>query len=69
MPSPSARGLQKLKIVPSLVMVREGDLLSGTGNSHIATLVEQTFAFHQSSVKVSSKDTATVVDAAHPAGS
>ena len=40
----------------------EGDLLSGTGNSHIATLVERHSRF-TILVKVSSKDTATVVDA------
>jgi IS30 family transposase len=40
----------------------EGDLLSGIGNSHIATLVERQSRF-TILVKVSSKDTATVVDA------
>jgi IS30 family transposase len=40
----------------------EGDLLSGTGNSHIATLVERHSRF-TILVKVSSKDTATVVAA------
>jgi IS30 family transposase len=40
----------------------EGDLLSGTGNSHIATLVERHSRFTLL-VKVPSKDTATVVDA------
>jgi IS30 family transposase len=40
----------------------EGDLLSGTGNSHIATLVERHSRF-TILVKVASKDTATVVDA------
>jgi len=40
----------------------EGDLLSGTGNSHIATLVERHSRF-TILVKVPSKDTATVVDA------
>ncbi|RXH54070.1 Mobile element protein [Granulicella sibirica] len=38
----------------------EGDLLSGSGNSHIATLVERHSRF-TILVKVSSKDTATVV--------
>jgi len=40
----------------------EGDLLSGTGNSHIATLVERHSRF-TILVKVPSKDTATIVDA------
>jgi transposase, IS30 family len=40
----------------------EGDLLSGTGNSHIATLVERHSRF-TILVKVDSKDTATVVTA------
>ena len=40
----------------------EGDLLSGTSNSHIATLVERHSRF-TILVKVPSKDTATVVDA------
>lgn len=40
----------------------EGDRLSGTGNSHIATLVERHSRF-TILVKVPSKDTATVVDA------
>jgi transposase, IS30 family len=40
----------------------EGDLLSGTANSHIATLVERHSRF-TILVKVPSKDTATVVDA------
>jgi IS30 family transposase len=40
----------------------EGDLLSGTGNSHIATLVERHSRF-TILVKVPSKDTTTVVDA------
>jgi IS30 family transposase len=40
----------------------QGDLLSGTGNSHIATLVERHSRFTLL-VKVPSKDTATVVDA------
>ncbi len=40
----------------------EGDLLSGTGNSHIATLVERHSRF-TILVKVPSKDTATVVGA------
>ena len=40
----------------------EGDLLSGTGNSHIATLVERHSRF-TILVKVPSKDTATVVNA------
>jgi IS30 family transposase len=40
----------------------EGDLLAGTGNSHIATLVERHSRF-TILVKVPSKDTATVVDA------
>ncbi len=40
----------------------EGDLLAGTSNSHIATLVERHSRFTLL-VKVSSKDTATVVDA------
>jgi IS30 family transposase len=40
----------------------EGDLLSGTGNSHIATLVERHSRF-TILVKVPSKDTATVVTA------
>jgi len=40
----------------------EGDLLSGSGNSHIATLVERHSRF-TILVKVSSKDTATVVAA------
>jgi len=40
----------------------EGDLLSGTGNSHIATLVERHSRF-TILVKVTSKDTATVVAA------
>ena len=40
----------------------EGDLLAGTGNSHIATLVERRSRF-TILVKVSSKDTATVVAA------
>jgi IS30 family transposase len=40
----------------------EGDLLSGTKNSHIATLVERRSRF-TILVKVPSKDTATVVDA------
>ena len=40
----------------------EGDLLSGTGNTHIATLVERYSRF-TILVKVPSKDTATVVDA------
>jgi IS30 family transposase len=40
----------------------EGDLLSGTGNSHIATLVERHSRFTML-VKVPSKDTATVVAA------
>ena len=40
----------------------EGDLLSGSGNSHIATLVERHSRF-TILVKVPSKDTATVVDA------
>jgi transposase, IS30 family len=40
----------------------EGDLLSGTGNSHIATLVERHSRFTLL-VKVPSKDTTTVVDA------
>ena len=40
----------------------EGDLLSGTGNSHIATLVERHSRF-TILVKVPGKDTATVVDA------
>jgi IS30 family transposase len=40
----------------------EGDLLSGTGNSHIATLVERHSRF-TILVKVPSKDTATVVAA------
>ena len=40
----------------------EGDLLSGTGNSHIATLVER-HSRYTILVKVPSKDTATVVDA------
>ena len=38
----------------------EGDLLSGSGNSHIATLVERHSRF-TILVKVPSKDTATVV--------
>lgn len=41
---------------------REGDLLSGSGNSHIATLVERHSRF-TILVKVPSKDTATVVTA------
>ena len=41
----------------------EGDLLSGSGNSHIATLVERHSRFTGILVKVPSKDTATVVDA------
>ena len=40
----------------------EGDLLAGSGNSHIATLVERHSRF-VILVKVHSKDTATVVDA------
>jgi IS30 family transposase len=40
----------------------EGDLLAGTGNSHIATLVERQSRFTML-VKVPSKDTATVVAA------
>jgi IS30 family transposase len=40
----------------------EGDLLAGTSNSHIATLVERHSRF-TILVKVPSKDTATVVDA------
>jgi IS30 family transposase len=40
----------------------EGDLLGGTSNSHIATLVERHSRF-TILVKVPSKDTATVVDA------
>jgi Integrase core domain len=40
----------------------EGDLLSGTGNSHIATLVERHSRF-TILIKVPSKDTATVVEA------
>ncbi|MBB5061092.1 IS30 family transposase [Granulicella aggregans] len=40
----------------------EGDLLAGTGNSHIATLVERHSRF-TILVKVPGKDTATVVDA------
>ena len=40
----------------------EGDLLSGSGNSHIATLVERHSRF-TILVKVASKDTATVVAA------
>ena len=40
----------------------EGDLLAGTGNSHIATLVERRSRF-TILVKVPSKDTATVVAA------
>jgi IS30 family transposase len=40
----------------------EGDLLAGTGNSHIATLVERHSRF-TILVKVTSKDTATVVAA------
>src|SRR5271156_6132652 len=40
----------------------EGDLLAGTGNSHIATLVERQSRF-TILVKVPSKDTATVVAA------
>ena len=40
----------------------EGDLLSGSGNSHIATLVERHSRF-TILVKVPSKNTATVVDA------
>jgi IS30 family transposase len=40
----------------------EGDLLSGTGNSHIATLVERHSRF-TILIKVPSKDTATVVAA------
>ena len=40
----------------------EGDLLGGTKNSHIATLVERHSRFTML-VKVSSKDTATVVTA------
>lgn len=40
----------------------EGDLISGSGNSHIATLVERHSRF-TILVKVPSKDTATVVDA------
>jgi len=53
---------------PSEIEVRavpghwEGDLLSGSGNSHIATLVERHSRF-TILVKVPSKDTATVVDA------
>jgi len=40
----------------------EGDLLSGTHNSHVATLVERRSRFVMP-VKVSSKETATVVAA------
>ena len=40
----------------------EGDLLAGTGNSHIATLVERHSRFTML-IKVPSKDTATVVAA------
>ncbi len=40
----------------------EGDLLSGSGNSHIATLVERHSRFTRV-VKVPSKGTATVIDA------
>src|SRR5690606_18218015 len=40
----------------------EGDLISGTGNSHIATLVERRSRFTML-VKVSGKDTASVVSA------
>jgi IS30 family transposase len=42
----------------------EGDLLGGTKNSHIATLVERHSRF-TALVKVPSKDTATVVAARH----
>ena len=61
------KALQRLKIVPSLVIGRE-ICLSGTGNSHIATLVERHSRF-TILVKVPSKDTATVVRCADPAGS
>ena len=46
----------------------ESDLLGGTRNSHIATLVERHSRF-TILVKVPSKDTATVVAALSPAGS
>jgi len=41
---------------------REGDLLRGSGNSHIATLVERHSRFVML-IKVPSKDTAAVVEA------
>ena len=61
MPSPSVSDLPRLKTAPSPA-TGSGDLLSGAGNSHIATLVERHSRF-TILVKVPSKDTATVVAA------
>ncbi len=61
MPSLSGRDLQKLKIA-LFPVIGEGDLLAGSGNSHIATLVERRSRF-TILVKVPGKDTATVVAA------
>ena len=61
MPSPFGSGLQRLRIAPFPASGR-ADLLAGTRNSHIATLVERHSRF-TILVKVPSKDTATVVAA------
>jgi hypothetical protein len=60
MPSPSGKDLQKLKTASFPVIGR--DLLSGTKNSHIATLVERHSRF-TILVKVPGRYTATVVAA------
>jgi IS30 family transposase len=61
MPSLLGKDLRRLKtaLFPAIGM---GDLLSGSRNSHIATLVERHSRFTML-VKVTSKDTTTVVAA------
>ena len=61
MPSPFGKDLQKIedRAIPGHW---EGDLIGGTKNSHIATLVERHSRF-TALVRVRSKDTAAVVDA------
>jgi len=60
-PSPSGKDPLRWRTAPFLVIGR-GDLLRGSRNSHIATLVERHSRF-TALVKVSSRDTAVVIAA------